>query len=520
MPTTTSPPILIWSPGSGIPGGPVSNPPVYSQAGITPLINGQSYVDVAFGSIQTTDEWVLVECIVVNEIDATPLNIWPGIITDKTTAGFRLQLNGMPDSDNYYLHWAVSGINITPVPATAYTLSGPSTGSLGDSVIFTVSLFPSTTLAGPMTVVPSDGGGGGLFSPPSVTLTSGVLVTTFAYTPASPGTKTISVTNNFLLTDPPGVVITVTAPTYTLTGPTTGAVGSASTPFTVLMTGTISGTVIVTPSAGGGGGTFTPTTVNMTTVAPSATFTYTPASGGAKTISVTNNRGLTNPGSLTYTATVPIIPSDLAGLKLWLKADALALADGAAVATWPDSSGLGNDVTQVTAGARPIFKTGIVNGKPVVRWSSAVLQFLNLTTPISGTTWTIFAVMKTVAGKGICGLGNYTVTTNTYGPLIYTDGTIFFGTQALFASGGNAGSGTFNQIAITTTPTQYLNGVLQTLVTSAGVSATDFTMVGMRIHTDPNSDGDMAELFIYNSVLSNSDRIGIENYLRAKYALP
>ena len=68
-------------------GGPISNPPVYSQAGTTPLVEGQAYIDVVFGSIQTTDEWVLVECVVVNELDVDPLNIWPGIITDKTAGG-------------------------------------------------------------------------------------------------------------------------------------------------------------------------------------------------------------------------------------------------------------------------------------------------------------------------------------------------------------------------------------------------------------------------------------------------
>ena len=50
--------------------------------------------------------------LVVNTDDADPLNIWPGIVTAKTTTGFTLQLNGMPDSDNYFLNWAVSGINI------------------------------------------------------------------------------------------------------------------------------------------------------------------------------------------------------------------------------------------------------------------------------------------------------------------------------------------------------------------------------------------------------------------------
>jgi hypothetical protein len=56
----------------------------------------------------------------------------------------------------------------------------------------------------------------------------------------------------------------------------------------------------------------------------------------------------------------PFIPT------LWLKADALSLNDDDPVATWPDSSGQGNDASQATAGQRPKYKTNIINGKPAV----------------------------------------------------------------------------------------------------------------------------------------------------------
>ena len=90
---------------------------------------------------------------------------------------------------------------------------------------------------------------------------------------------------------------------FTLTGPTSGVSGVASSNFTIGVTGgsTLTGTVTVTPSDAGGGGTFTPTSRALSTSALSATFTYTPASTGAKTISITNNGGLTNPSNITYT---------------------------------------------------------------------------------------------------------------------------------------------------------------------------------------------------------------------------
>jgi hypothetical protein len=136
---------------------------------------------------------------------------------------------------------------------------------------------------------------------------------------ATPGTYTVTVTkidSSTAGTNPTGggappqtIVRTFSltvnasgATAVTLSGPSSGTVGSASTAFTVGANGVISGTVTVTPSDAANGGTFTPTSVNISAGAPTATFTYTPASVGAKSITVTNSGSLTNPGALTYTA--------------------------------------------------------------------------------------------------------------------------------------------------------------------------------------------------------------------------
>jgi len=95
------------------------------------------------------------------------------------------------------------------------------------------------------------------------------------------------------------------ATAVTMSGPSGGVSGVASTNFSIGANGTITGTVIVTPSDSAGGGTFAPTTVSISSGSPTGTFTYTPASAGAKTVSVTNNGGLTNPSNITYTATAP-----------------------------------------------------------------------------------------------------------------------------------------------------------------------------------------------------------------------
>jgi hypothetical protein len=529
MATLSSPPILVWTPGGGVPVGPVSNPPVYSQAGTTHLINGQAYIDVVFGSVQTTDTWVLVECVVVNEIDVDPLNIWPGIITDKTAAGFRLQLNGMPDSANYYLHWAVSGINIAPTPATSYLLTGPSTGVVGVSSTFTVSLPPSTTLSAVVTITPHDGGAGGSFNVDSVTLSTGSASATFAYTPASYGSVTISVTNSSTLNDPPALTLSVFASTYTLFGPSSGNTGVPSTNFTVALPvgGVVAGTVTVTPSSGGGGGTFTPTTVALTTAAPSATFTYTPASTGTKTISVTNNGGLTNPGNISYVVSAPFAPTDIAGLKLWLKADSMALADGATVVTWNDSSGNGNNFTNA---GNPIFKTNIVNGKPVVRYSPPSTYHQSAAVSIAPSQFTVLivAAVSSIGAQGVFYDTGQAGATSFY--FLNNSGTFYQGfftapaTPVTATEPGGLAVGVWNVLATDWNGTNihiWRNGTLKntTGATTRANTGTSNT-IGISLTSAFGSySGDIAEVLVYDSSLSATDRVNVENYLGAKYGI-
>lgn len=101
------------------------------------------------------------------------------------------------------------------------------------------------------------------------------------------------------------VTLTVSASAaanITLSGPTTGSVGSASSNFTAGADGIIVGTVVVTPNDGSQGGTFSPTTVSISSGSPTGTFTYTAASTGTKTISTTNNGSLGNPTTIAYVA--------------------------------------------------------------------------------------------------------------------------------------------------------------------------------------------------------------------------
>jgi len=76
--------------------------------------------------------------------------------------------------------------------------------------------------------------------------------------------------------------------------------------------------------------------------------------------------------TFTFAQTGPGGVGDNTSNILWLDANQITgLADGADITTWSDVSGNGNDVSQPTASFKPIYKTSIINGYPVVRFNKS-----------------------------------------------------------------------------------------------------------------------------------------------------
>ena len=88
---------------------------------------------------------------------------------------------------------------------------------------------------------------------------------------------------------------TSAATTVTLSGPTSGILGLASSNFTDSLDGTYTGTI--TPSDSGAGGIFTPASLSWSSSSAPETFTYTPAQTGTIPISITANPVLIVSGS-------------------------------------------------------------------------------------------------------------------------------------------------------------------------------------------------------------------------------
>ena len=230
-------------------------------------------------------------------------------------------------------------------------------------------------------------------------------------------------------------------------------------------------------------------------------------------------------------------------MELWLKADSLDLADGAAVTSWEDVSGNNKDFTQGTVSSQPDFvaSDSDYNNKPLIHFDgddalstsfSADLNPNNFTvfvvstvdsddgnyhgiidTTSGNTGWLLYARMSgstnywqwrtgTGSGQTTISAGNDTVVPNT--PSIVT---------LKMAGSDGAGGGT-------TTQTLYVNGA------SAATSSAVFTKKTATSATPILGDvgsfeltGQMAEVIIYSSALSDTDRQSVEGYLASKYGI-
>lgn len=218
-------------------------------------------------------------------------------------------------------------------------------------------------------------------------------------------------------------------------------------------------------------------------------------------------------------------PTTIAGLALWLKADGItSLADGAAVATWPDESGNAYDAAQATASAQPTFRTNVLNGQPVVRFDGAS-DFMS--TPLFSPTFSVFTHFIVVARRAIDAVHYFS--DNVGGPnpcAVYATTGVpdtWVIRQGGTLTGGNAENLDPHVVTSVFNTLSSLQRVDGTQV-MAGSTGGAVAMNGRRLGTyrDANAlwlNGDIAEVLVYDGLLSDEDRGAVEGYLGDKYGI-
>lgn len=224
----------------------------------------------------------------------------------------------------------------------------------------------------------------------------------------------------------------------------------------------------------------------------------------------------------------PFSPSDISGLKLWLKADAITgLNDGDAVTTWSDSSGEGDDATQSTAGQKPIYKTAIQNGLAVVRFDGsndvmAATLGADIAQPITAY---IVAKLTTASGqRRLLDSPNRMLFDANFGAAA--------GSQYSFYVNGAAGSDNADGTADTSIHlfTIIWNGASSNFWIDAALATTSYDMgttnSGTTIYVGAEDAagnrsiaGDYHELLLYSGAHDSTQRGNVETYLNNKWAV-
>ena len=222
-------------------------------------------------------------------------------------------------------------------------------------------------------------------------------------------------------------------------------------------------------------------------------------------------------------------------LKLWMSADtgvfsdagSTAAVNGGTVQQWNNRStatGAGTDATSVNS---PTYHTTGIGGLPVVRFNGSN-QYFNGSVSVGGPK-TFFLVMDAAATGTCCsgGIGTRSGGSSNWNGLHVTKS----GTDTKFFA-DRSGSGLWGTTVITNTPTIgaltyasgttiYLNGPVVD-----GSNASNFQSAGSQyqIATRNNEhsrylNGDIAELLVYNDVLTPVEMRQVGAYLGNKYSI-
>lgn len=231
--------------------------------------------------------------------------------------------------------------------------------------------------------------------------------------------------------------------------------------------------------------------------------------------------------------------------EIWVDASTLNLANNANVSTWLDLSGNGNSPSQATTNNMPIFKTNIINGLPVVRFSPTTAVD-NINRPITelpfdgtrlvNTPYSLFAIASRRT-NGNTNNSNYIIRGDTRQ-----------GNRMLLWGWNRDNYHDLSQFQTNLTDTNkstkdqfyLLSGIQRNSNTNPNWGSAIFengslikfdnrtalltayagAAIGHRYNESSTISAsiDVAEFIVYSNALNEAQRIIVDNYLSAKYA--
>lgn len=217
--------------------------------------------------------------------------------------------------------------------------------------------------------------------------------------------------------------------------------------------------------------------------------------------------------------TFGVTPDDVGALDIWLKPESLG-ADGSSIASWTDSSGNGNHAAQGTSNRRPTVVANALNGYKAANFVNASGQEDFLTSPKTArATGTYFVVAKATGGETLLGLGNNNAKLTRGAPQWAWTATEALGSVNI---GGDSTQWQVPHMKFVSTSSAvgYVNGVAGTSFDPhsqySGYSALN---IGVNDSAQASSGltGQVVEVIVFQTALSDTDRLKVLGYLSNKY---
>lgn len=208
-------------------------------------------------------------------------------------------------------------------------------------------------------------------------------------------------------------------------------------------------------------------------------------------------------------------------LQLWLDGnDANSITESSGlVSQWDDKSGNANHATQAVGSEQPIFTANVQKGKSVVRFDGVddgMITSLSITAPY--TIYAIFsyrspfvAFRRAVNGSNNWLVGPYDQYISHFAVTNWVARDIVAATENQFFSASainNSAASTF-----------YVDGVDVTQDSTQIGSPSTIGLGAEGAIAEP-LEGDLAEVIIYDRVLSDLERQEVDNYINMKWGLP
>jgi hypothetical protein len=299
-------------------------------------------------------------------------------------------------------------------------------------------------------------------------------------------------------------------------------------PLRLSATGTVSGGIV----SGSAALPLGPLTLAATgtssavTVTGTATLALGPLTTSATSSPVTVSGSAAAPlGPLTVSASGSVtVAPPVPGCTFWLDASniASAPADGAALSTWNDLSGSGNNFTQSGA-ARPIYYSStsakLINGKPAV-WFSGSAQFMSCVNAVAQAQPFAWYIVAKIAG--VPNAASYTLFQSPSGSVILQSAITQWD---IYAGGSTAHSGIapdnnthVHSLRLDATPTFRIDANSAVSLAAGGNAMGGNALLGEQSGGSNYWNGAICEVLVYPGTVSAANDTTIRNYLQAKWA--